>query len=506
MSLSLSELPIFDISDLDLGLVYQSEQTVSLVRQYGVLPLSLDGKTVTLATAEPRNQAALNDFKRILRLPVSFAICDPVLLEQAILKLYPDATLIQGDRSLSQLDKGKGLLPTKSSDDEVSIVVFINRILQQAIKAEASDIHFEPYEQQYRIRCRVDGLLVTVATHPTDLAVRIAARLKVLANMDIAEKRLPQDGRLAFDTEINGMVEFRVSSMPTLWGEKVVLRLLQPPQADLDLNTLGFEAKPLALFEQTLAQPQGLILVTGGTGAGKSLTLYTGLSKLNVTEKNISTAEDPVEIQLTGVNQVQINNKAGFTFAKALRAFLRQDPDVIMVGEIRDLETAEIAIKAAQTGHLVLSTLHTNSATQTINRLTNMGLPSYNLVNAITLLVAQRLVRCLCPECKKIESLPAKKELVQQGFTATQLENLTLYKAVGCSKCNHGYKGRVGIYEVIKPSLELNKLILAQAAPDVIAKQLEQEQWLMLRQAGILKVIAGVTSLTELNRVVKVDR
>lgn len=500
------DLPSFDISDLDLGLVYKSEVTEKLVQQYGVLPLSLDGKKLILVTSDPTEKEALDSFKVNLGLPTSFVVSDPVKLEQTITKLYPKLGQKDTDERIEVNQFHSSFAEIDSNEGDASIVLYINKILQDAIEVNASDIHFEPYEQEYQIRYRVDGVLLQVSQPPVNLAARIAARLKVLANMDIAEKRLPQDGRLSVETVSQSTIEFRVSSLPTLWGEKIVLRLLQSPNINLDLNKLGFESEQQALFEQVLKQPQGLILVTGPTGSGKSLTLYSGLKQLNVREKNVSTAEDPVEIQLKGINQVQINTKAGLSFAKALRAFLRQDPDVIMVGEIRDLETAEIAIKAAQTGHLVLSTLHTNCAIQTINRLTNMGVPSYNLTNSVALLVAQRLVRCLCPSCKAIEPLPHKKELLQQGFTLEQLNNLILYKAIGCDKCSQGYKGRVGVYEVIKPSVELNKLILAQADADLIDRQLEQEQSLMLRQSGILKVIAGVTSLTELNRVIKVNR
>ena len=498
-------VPSFDISDLDLGLLYKSEYTDKLIQEYRVLPLSLDGKSLTLATSDPSDNRALDSLKRFSDLPVRMVVCDPLLLDKAISQLNSRRGVVDGDDLLQVVGNESIFAEVNASEADTSIVIYINRVLQQALDVGASDIHFEPYETSYRIRFRVDGVLLPISSPPFNLASRIAARLKVLANMDIAQKRLPQDGRLAFDSQGQELIEFRVSSLPTLWGEKLVLRLLQSNDCSLALSNLGLTAEQLALFEQALKQPQGLILVTGPTGSGKSLTLYSGLTKLNVNEKNISTAEDPVEVQLTGVNQVQINNKAGLTFAKSLRAFLRQDPDVIMVGEIRDLETAEIAVKAAQTGHLVLSTLHTNSATQTINRLNNMGVPSYNLVNSITLLVAQRLLRCLCPACKQAEPLLPKQQLLKQGFSQEQLDDLVLYKATGCEKCSQGYKGRVGVFEVIKPSPELNKLILSQANLELIDKQLEREQSLMLRQSGILKVIAGVTSLTELNRVIKLN-
>jgi len=476
--------------------------------EHNVVPLSLDGQTLTLVTSDPSDRTAKDNFEFNSGLPSSFVVCDPIKLEQLIAQLCPNAETVEQpndfDIDIEQVEiesVGEGISNYKA---DAPIVLYVNKVLTDAIKSGASDIHFEPYDNDYRVRFRIDGVLTEASHPPADLAPRLAARIKVIANMDIAEKRLPQDGRLKLRLSLNHIVEFRVSSLPTIWGEKIALRVLHSASTTIDLEKLGFEEKQKQTFRKALNQPQGLILVTGPTGSGKSLSLYTGLNLLNTDEKNISTAEDPVEIQLKGINQVQINSKAGLTFATALRAFLRQDPDVLMVGEIRDLETAEIAIKSAQTGHLVLSTLHTNSASQTISRLVNMGVPSYNIVSSLSLIMAQRLVRCLCPHCKQQEPLLPENELLLQGFTSEQLSGLKLYKAVGCAKCNQGYKGRVGIFEVIEPTLELNKIILSEPDPILIEQHLAQEEALLLRQAGLLKVIAGITSLTELNRVTKV--
>lgn len=501
-------VPRFDIKDLDSELVFEKDSCEKLVLEHHVLPLSLDGKNLTLITSDPSNTRAQDIFEFNSGLPSSFAVCDPLSLEEAIAAIYPNSDkseeITELEVDIEQLEiVGVNQTQVEQKSD-APIIVYVNKVLTDAIKAGASDIHFEPYEQDYRVRFRVDGVLTEASHPPSDLSSRLAARIKVIANMDIAEKRLPQDGRLKVRLSLNHIVEFRVSSLPTIWGEKIALRLLHTPSSSINLNDLGFEAGQKTLFQSALAQPQGLILVTGPTGSGKSLSLYTGLNLINTVEKNISTAEDPVEIQLKGVNQVQINAKAGLTFATTLRAFLRQDPDVIMVGEIRDLETAEIAIKASQTGHLVLSTLHTNSAMETLSRLLSMGVPSYNIISSLSLIMAQRLVRKLCPHCKEIETLLPDEELIKQGFSREQISGLVLFKASGCNKCNQGYKGRIGIFEVIKPSVAMNTHILSGAEPEAIASQLQQEEVLLLRQAGLLKVISGKTSLAELNRVTKV--
>ena len=500
-------VPQIDLAGIDEGALYKLDANKGLVAEHNVLPLSLEDKSLMLLTADPSDISAQDNFEFNSGLPTTFAICDPIELDDLIRKLYPEKDAVDYvpdvDVEIEQVEiegASEGLSNYKT---DAPIVLYVNKVLTDAIRQGASDIHFEPYESDYRVRFRIDGMLSEASHPPRDLSSRLAARIKVIANMDIAEKRLPQDGRLKLRLSLNNIVEFRVSSLPTIWGEKIVLRVLHSATTTIDLDQIGFEHLQKQEFVNALHQPQGLILVTGPTGSGKTLSLYTGLNLLNTDEKNVSTAEDPVEIQLKGINQVQINPKAGLTFATALRAFLRQDPDVLMVGEIRDLETAEIAIKAAQTGHLVLSTLHTNSAAETINRLMNMGVPLYNLVSSISLIMAQRLVRCLCPHCKEIDITPPEAELLEQGFKPDQVSGLTLYKAVGCRQCNHGFKGRIGLFEVIEPSLALKKCVLDNSDPVTMTEQLIRENSLLLRQAGLLKVIAGTTSLAELNRATK---
>lgn len=376
-------------------------------------------------------------------------------------------------------------------------------MLMDSIKMRASDLHFEPYEKKYRVRFRIDGVLKTVATVPVSLKEKISARIKVMSRLDIAERRVPQDGRIKLKLSATKDMDMRVNTLPTLWGEKIVMRILDSSAANLDINILGYEEEQKAKYLGALSKPQGLILVTGPTGSGKTVSLYTGLSILNDEETNISTAEDPVEINLEGINQVQINTKAGLTFASALRAFLRQDPDVVMVGEIRDLETAEIAIKAAQTGHLVLSTLHTNSAPETLTRLINMGVPGFNIASSVTLIMAQRLARKLCDECKISETVP-EQELLKLGYTQEDIDkgmNIYTNNPEGCSKCSGGYKGRVGIYEIFVMSERLAMMIMQGANSLEIAKAAEEEGMVPLRKSGLKKVAKGITSLQEVLRV-----
>lgn len=384
--------------------------------------------------------------------------------------------------------------------EDAPIIVYINKILMDAIKKGASDLHFEPYEHKYRIRFRIDGMLHEMASPPTSLSTRLSARIKVMSRLDIAEKRKPQDGRIKLKISDRKSIDFRVSTLPTLWGEKIVMRILDSSSAMLGIDVLGYEPEQKALYMDALAQPQGMILVTGPTGSGKTVSLYTGLNILNKPERNISTAEDPVEINLEGINQVQINPKAEMTFANALKAFLRQDPDVVMVGEIRDLETAEISIKAAQTGHLVMSTLHTNSAPETLTRLLNMGVPAYNVASSISLIIAQRLARRLCPKCKTPETLP-EEELNRQGFVKAGINDITLYKANGCDHCTEGYKGRVGVYEVVKITPEIAQVIMEGGNSIQIADMAAKAGFANLRISGLKKAAAGVTSLAEINRV-----
>jgi type IV pilus assembly protein PilB len=496
------------------------------MREHQVLPIAQQDQLVTLATAEPSNYAVQTSFEFNTGLHVDLVFCDPIVLQQKIEQLLP---LLESTNTNNNLKGASPLNPqlvqpvtnleVRDSDavtfnqQHDRIISYVEKILKQAINQGVSDLHFEPYENSYRIRFRIDGVLINKGSPPESLHSRLAARIKVIANMDIAEKRKPQDGRLKLDLDNNKHVEFRVSTLPTIWGEKVVLRVLDTQGYMADVSQLGFETTQQQSYIDVLSEPQGLILVTGPTGSGKTLTLYSGLNFLNSEDRNISTIEDPVEYHLQGINQVQVNKKAQLDFASSLRAFLRQDPDVVMVGEIRDLETAQVAIKASHTGHLVLSTLHTNSAAETLNRLTNMGLPTYNLTSAISLIIAQRLVRCLCEHCKQPELNIPEQELIQQGFSSmvsadipnvinTKLSGITLYKAVGCRRCNQGYKGRTSIFELLKPNEKIRRLIMQGSDALDIQTEAMQSGMMSLRQAGLSKVLQGITSLEEVNRVV----
>jgi type IV pilus assembly protein PilB len=417
-----------------------------------------------------------------------------------------DTSLQDLDTDLENLDFGgdedKDKEGGETDLDDAPVVRFVNKILLDAINGGASDIHFEPFEHYYRVRVRRDGVLTEVATPPVSLNRRIAARLKVMARLDISERRVPQDGRLKMKLSKNRAIDFRVNTCPTLFGEKVVMRILDPSSAKLGIDALGYEENQKQLYMDALAQPQGMILVTGPTGSGKTVSLYTGLNILNTEDRNISTAEDPAEINLPGVNQVNVDPKVGLNFADALRAFLRQDPDIIMVGEIRDLETAEIAIKAAQTGHLVLSTLHTNDAPQTLSRLMNMGVAPYNIASTVSLIIAQRLARRLCANCKKPVNIP-REALIDEGFKPDEISSLKIFGPVGCDQCHEGYKGRVGIYQVMPMSDEMQRIILEGGNVMQLADQAQKEGINDLRQSGLLKVKQGVTSLEEVNRVTK---
>ena len=385
--------------------------------------------------------------------------------------------------------------------DDTPIVRFVNKMLLDAIKIGASDIHFEPYEKRYRVRFRTDGILHEEASPPVNLATRLAARLKVMSELDISERRVPQDGRIKMKLSKTRSIDFRVNTLPTLWGEKIVLRILDPASAKMGIEQLGFEPDQQELLMAALHRPQGMILVTGPTGSGKTVTLYTGLNILNTTERNIATVEDPVEINMEGINQVHVHRKVGLDFATALRSFLRQDPDVVMVGEIRDLETAEIAIKAAQTGHMVLSTLHTNSAAETLTRMRNMGVPAFNLATSVNLIIAQRLARRLC-SCKKSLDVPTET-LLAEGFTKDDVKSgFEVFEpnTDGCDKCKDGYKGRFGIYEVVKITPELSRIIMEEGNSLQLAEQAGVHGYNNLRRSGLLKVMQGMTSLAEANR------
>lgn len=503
--IDLFRVPFFDLKDFNTALISPELVKEKLIRKHHILPLVQKGRKVYIAASDPTDYGAFENFEFSTGLSCEVVVVDYIQLDKKIEQLL-DATgsLNLSDdefKEFAELDADIQKDTSKDDDkDDAPIIVYINKILMDAIKKGASDLHFEPYEHKYRIRFRIDGILHEVASPPNTLATKLSARIKVMSRLDIAEKRKPQDGRIKLKITERKSVDFRVSTMPTLWGEKIVMRILDSSSAMLGIDVLGYEPEQKKLYMDALEQPQGMILVTGPTGSGKTVSLYTGLNILNQPERNISTAEDPVEINLEGVNQVQINIKADMTFANALRAFLRQDPDVVMVGEIRDLETAEISIKAAQTGHLVLSTLHTNSAPETITRLLNMGVPAYNVASSISLIIAQRLARRLCPKCKTPENLPSE-ELLRQGFSQQQISEMTLYAPKGCENCTDGYKGRVGIYEVMKITPEIAQIIMRGGNSLEIAEVSLKAGFNNLRLSGIRKAADGMTSLAEINRV-----
>ena len=498
-------IPLLDSDSLDIENIPEKFINVKLIEKHHALPVYAQQNTLYIAMSDPTNVSALEDFG------FSFAMhTEALLVEETILNNAIETVLDDGSSSLEDMgsiedievdDSESRLDEAQAVDDDAPIVRYINGVLLDAVKKGASDLHFEPYEKKYRIRFRVDGILHEFASPPVNLANRFSARLKVMSKLDIAERRLPQDGRIKLKISNKRNIDLRVSTLPTMWGEKIVMRILDSSAANLDIDKLGYTDEQKAKYLNALAKPQGMILITGPTGSGKTVSLYTGLNILNTVERNISTAEDPVEINLTGVNQVQINNKAGLTFASALRSFLRQDPDIVMVGEIRDLETAEIGIKAAQTGHLVLSTLHTNSAAETLTRLLNMGVPAFNIASSVSLIIAQRLARRLCGECKAPIEM-SDSELTHVGFTTAQLaEKHKLFKPVGCAKCTDGYKGRVGLYEVMEMSDELGHIILNDGNAMQIAAMAEQQGMYNLRQSAIMQALNGVTSLNEVTRI-----
>lgn len=506
-------IPLLDASAFDPSHNALKLVSEELLQKHQVLPLFKRGNKLYVGVSDPTRMQALDEIKFHTNLVV-----EPILIADDQLKRTLEAWSNASD-SLGGLggdEEGLDGLETAAGDDDVTgdtgvdakgddtpVVKFINKMLVDAIRRGASDIHFEPYETDYRVRLRIDGLLKQVARAPQKLNQRIAARLKVMAQLDIAEKRVPQDGRIKLNLSKTRQIDFRVSTLPTLFGEKVVLRILDASAAKLGIDKLGYEPDQQKLFEDAIHKPYGMVLVTGPTGSGKTVSLYTALGILNDETRNISTAEDPVEIRLPGVNQVQQNTKRGMTFAAALRSFLRQDPDIIMVGEIRDLETAEIAIKAAQTGHMVLSTLHTNDAPQTIARLMNMGIAPYNITSSVTLVIAQRLARRLCPRCKRPHQLPAHA-LLAEGFSQADLDQgFTLYEAVGCDECTEGYKGRLGIYQVMPMTDEISNIVLEGGGAIQIAEAAQRSGIRDLRQSALWKARQGLTSLAEINRVTK---
>ncbi|MEY3007598.1 MAG: hypothetical protein RI942_1940 [Pseudomonadota bacterium] len=506
-------VPLLDLKAFDTSQLPEDLVDVKLIQRHHALPLFKRGKRLFIALADPTNLQALDEIKFHTGINTEAIVVDQEILAAAIHRLTEAKDAIEqlGDleggqfedlevEAIDEDDRSDGDVGNLDADD-TPIVRFVNKVLLDAVKAGASDIHFEPYEHTYRVRFRADGILREIVTPPKALAPRLAARLKVMSRMDISERRVPQDGRIQMRLSKSRAIDLRVNTLPTLFGEKIVLRILDPTSATLGIDALGYESEQKKLFMDALDKPQGMILVTGPTGSGKTVSLYTGLNILNTVERNISTAEDPVEINLEGINQVPVNPKVGLNFADALRSFLRQDPDVIMVGEIRDLETAEISIKAAQTGHLVLSTLHTNSAAETITRLLNMGVPAFNVATAVSLIIAQRLARRLCGKCAKpVEKLP-EESLLQLGFTKEMLKDADIKEAVGCESCNRGYKGRTGIYEVVQITPKIARMILEGANSMEIADEARKEGFPSLRTSALMKVAKGMISLEEANRV-----
>jgi len=505
-------LPVFDLSSMD---VEQAEITLvneKLISKHHAVPLFKRGNRLFVAISNPTNMQALDEFKFNTGLTTEAILVQEdqldSFIDKAISAMDDDMDDMLLDDDLENLDieageEEEGDAPTQNDANDAPVVKYVNKILVDAINKGASDIHFEPYEKRYRVRYRVDGILAEVASPPINIAAKLTARVKVMSRMDIAERRVPQDGRIKLKLSKKRSIDFRVNSCPTLFGEKIVLRILDASSAQLGIDALGYEPEQKEKYMNALANPYGMILVTGPTGSGKTVSLYTGLNILNIPETNISTAEDPVEINLEGINQVNVNSKVGLTFSEALRAFLRQDPDVVMVGEIRDLETAEIAIKAAQTGHLVLSTLHTNDAPQTLTRLMNMGVPPFNIATAVSLIIAQRLGRRLCKHCKAVDDLP-KEVMLEEGFTEQDIdEGFTLYKPVGCDQCTDGYKGRVGIYQVMTISEDMTRLIMSGANAIDLADQARKEGVDDLRRSALKKIKQGIIGLQEANRITK---
>jgi type IV pilus assembly protein PilB len=504
-------VPLFDVGSLNPESMPRELVAPSLVLKHHALPLFRRGTRLFIAVSDPTNLSALDEIKFHTGINTDAILVEEKALGEAIHAWMESQDTIGGglddldDSALDDLDV-EAVTDDGGKDDgggeldETPIVRFVNKVLLDAIKAGASDIHFEPYEKMYRVRFRTDGILEEVVRPPANLAGRLAARLKVMSQMDISERRVPQDGRIKMKLSKNRAIDFRVNTLPLLFGEKIVLRILDPSSAQMGIDMLGYEPDQKDLFMGALEQPQGMILVTGPTGSGKTVSLYTGLNILNTVERNISTAEDPVEINLEGINQCHVNPRVGLTFAAALRSFLRQDPDIIMVGEIRDLETAEISIKAAQTGHMVMSTLHTNSAAETITRLLNMGVPAFNLATSVNLIIAQRLARRLCNECKAPAEIP-DEVLVKEGFTEQMLAEATVFQPTGCPKCSGGYKGRVGVYEVVRITPALARIIMEEGNAIDIADQARKEGFNDLRMSALRKAMLGETSLEEVNRV-----
>ncbi len=505
--------PIFDLNSMDLESAATKLVDHKMIQKHNALPLFKRGNRLFIAVSDPTNQDALDEFKFNVG-----ANAEAILVEEDKLAKIIEALLNEQETSMEDLDdtdlddlditggdeESTGEEGDESEVDDTPVVRFVNKVLLDAINKGASDLHFEPYEKVYRVRFRIDGILQEVANPPITLVRKISARIKVLSQLDISERRVPQDGRMKMKLSKIRAIDFRVSTCPTLFGEKIVMRILDPSSAQLGIDALGYDEDQKKLFMEAIHKPYGMVLVTGPTGSGKTVSLYTALNILNTDDRNISTAEDPVEIGLSGINQVNVNPKAGLTFPTALKAFLRQDPDIIMVGEIRDIETGEIAIKAAQTGHFVLSTLHTNDAPQTLTRLINMGIAPFNIASAVSLIIAQRLGRRLCSHCKQLLDLP-KEVLLKEGFKEEELNDLTIYGPVGCDQCNGGYKGRVGIYQVMPISEAMGKLIMEGGNAIQLADLAKAEGVNDLHASGLIKIRQGILSLEELNRIVTAD-
>lgn len=502
--------PLFDLSAIHPDSIPKEVVDEKTVIKYGALPLFVRGNRLFVAMSDPTRLDAIDAISFNAKMSVETVVVEEDKLKKTIGTVFSGGSSFGdfGDIDLSKAidsgteDEEEGTTLEDAGGEDAPVVKFVNKMLVDAIKMGASDLHFEPYEKAYRVRFRVDGVMQVVSRPPVQLAGKIAARLKVMSQMDISERRAPQDGRIKLKLSKTKAIDFRVNSCPTLFGEKLVLRILDPSSAMLGIDALGYEPDQKELFLEALEKPQGMMLITGPTGSGKTVSLYTGLNILNTPETNISTAEDPVEINLEGINQVNVNPKVGLTFSTALKAFLRQDPDVVMVGEIRDLETAEIAIKAAQTGHMVLSTLHTNSAPETLTRLRNMGVASFNIATSVNLVVAQRLARRLCKACKRPTSVP-KQSLLEIGFTEEDLANPenVIYEPVGCPECREGYKGRVGIYEVLKIYPSISRIIMEDGNAIQIKDEALKHGFRDLRRSGIMKVLQGTTSIAEMYRV-----
>jgi type IV pilus assembly protein PilB len=508
----------FGVPLMDLAVIEIESETVKVVDQkliekHRCLPLFRRGKKLFLGVSDPTNLAALDEIKFQTN-----HVVEPIVVEEHKLSKAIEKALAAADTSMKDLDDGLSDLDNLETVDEdadrggdvsdaedAPVVKFVNKMLIDAINKGASDLHFEPYEKTYRVRFRLDGNLFEVSSPPQVLAPKITARLKVMSRMDIAERRVPQDGKIKLRLSKTRAIDFRVNTCPTLWGEKVCLRILDPSSAKLGIDALGYEGFQKELYLNNLAKPYGMILVTGPTGSGKTVSLYTGINILNTPDTNICTAEDPVEIQLPGINQVNVNPKVGLTFSSTLKAFLRQDPDVILVGEIRDLETGEIAIKAAQTGHMVMSTLHTNDAPKTLTRMVDMGIAPYSIATAVNLIIAQRLARRLCSNCKRPVDIP-KEALVKEGWTEEMLAaNAQIYEAVGCDNCKEGYKGRAGIYQVMPMTEEMSRCLLQGGNSAQIADIAAKNGVWDLRRSALGKVMAGLTSLAEANSVTIAD-